>query len=165
MEFEMLIFFENFSRIFVINIWQKWQVCYIKPIYCYDNIWLNSCYRRNVSEKTCGENRNTLKFSTFFFRKSWCLSYNVGKLWYNQTGQRRQCNTVHALCMLDEYGYRHTLRIWSTYCFCYGNNCYTRAPQFCVVLTLSVLQFHENLNHNILLCCSHDTLTVYYWFL
>jgi hypothetical protein len=57
------------------------------------------------------------RFSNFFFRKSRCLCYNVGKIWYSQTGQRWQCSIVHAHCMVDEYGYRHTLGICNTYCF------------------------------------------------
>jgi len=42
----------------------------------------------------------------------WC-----GKIWYSQTGHRWQCNTAHALCMLDNYGYRHPLTMCNTYCF------------------------------------------------
>jgi hypothetical protein len=41
----------------------------------------------------------------------WC-----GKIWYSQTGYRWQYNMAHALCMLDNWGYRHTLRICNTYC-------------------------------------------------
>jgi hypothetical protein len=33
------------------------------------------------------------------------------KIWYSQKGQRRKYNTACALCMLDNEGYRHTLRI------------------------------------------------------
>ena len=35
----------------------------------------------------------------------------------SRRSHRRQCNTVHALCMLDNYGYKHTFRICSNYCF------------------------------------------------
>jgi hypothetical protein len=44
------------------------------------------------------------------FMRSW------GKVWYSQTGHR-QCKTMHALCMLCNYGYRHTLKICYSYCF------------------------------------------------
>jgi hypothetical protein len=40
-----------------------------------------------------------------------------GKIWWWQTGHRWQYNTAHALCMLDNKGYRHTLRICNAYCF------------------------------------------------
>jgi hypothetical protein len=40
-----------------------------------------------------------------------------GKIWYSQTGHRWQYNTAHALCVLYNWGYRHTLRIRNTYCF------------------------------------------------
>jgi hypothetical protein len=34
-----------------------------------------------------------------------------GKIWYSQKGHRRKYNAVCPLCTLDNYGYRHTLRI------------------------------------------------------
>jgi len=41
-----------------------------------------------------------------------------GKIWYGQTGYRWQYSTAHARCVLDNEGYRHTLRTSNTYCFC-----------------------------------------------
>jgi hypothetical protein len=55
--------------------------------------------------------------SITFFRKSFRLWDNVEKTWYSQTGHRWQYNKAHALCMLDNQGYRHTLRIRNTDCF------------------------------------------------
>ena len=43
-----------------------------------------------------------------------------GKIWYGQTVHRRQYNTAHAHCMLDNQGYRRTLRIRNTSCFLHG---------------------------------------------
>ena len=43
--------------------------------------------------------------------------YGFGKTWHSRTGHRWQCDMAHALCMLDKWGYRHTLRICPTYCF------------------------------------------------
>ena len=40
-----------------------------------------------------------------------------GKIWYSQIEHRRQYNKAHALCILDNWGYRHTFRICNTYCF------------------------------------------------
>jgi len=37
---------------------------------------------------------------------------------YCVTGQAAVCNMARALWMLDTQGYRHTLRICKTYCFC-----------------------------------------------
>ena len=37
-----------------------------------------------------------------------------GKSWYSQRGHRWQYNTAHALCMLHNYGYRLSLRIYNT---------------------------------------------------
>ena len=55
---------------------------------------------RNVSEKSCRENRNTKsEFSNFFFRKSCRLWDNVEKI---LSGHRRHYNTAHAHCVLDD---------------------------------------------------------------
>ena len=35
----------------------------------------------------------------------------------SRAGQPTDDNTAHAHCMLDSYGYRHTLRMCDTYCF------------------------------------------------
>ena len=40
-----------------------------------------------------------------------------GEMWLGQTGRRRQYNTTHAFCMLDNWVYKHTRRICNTYCF------------------------------------------------
>jgi hypothetical protein len=49
---------------------------------------------------------------------------------YSQTSQRWQCNKTHVLWMLVNDSYRHTLRIYNTYCFstvngyAYVHHCY-----------------------------------------
>jgi len=40
--------------------------------------------------------------SITFFQKLCCLWDNVEKIWYSQTGHRWQCNSAHALSMLDD---------------------------------------------------------------
>jgi hypothetical protein len=40
-----------------------------------------------------------------------------GKIRYSPTGHRWQYNTAHALGMVDNQGYRHTLGICNTFCF------------------------------------------------
>jgi len=70
-----------------------------------------------VSDKIFRETRNT-HFSTsnnFFFRKSCWLWENVEKCC--RAGQATDDNMVHAHCMLDTSGYRHTLTVCNTYCF------------------------------------------------
>ena len=53
----------------------------------------------------------------FFFRKSYRLRDNVKK--YGTAGQATHDNITlaHALFMLNNKGYRHTLRICNTFCF------------------------------------------------
>jgi len=71
---------------------------------------------RTVSNKSCTENQNThFVFNNFSF--PWKLCH----LWYNV---EKSCKTghaaddmIHAYCMLDTYGYQHTLRICYIYCF------------------------------------------------
>ena len=55
-------------------------------------------------------------FNNFFFENR-AVYEIIGEVWYSQTGHRRQYNTAHALCMLDNYGYRLELRLCNTYCF------------------------------------------------
>jgi len=71
----------------------------------------------NVSGKSCRENQFThFMFNNFFPPKKFChLWDNVEK--YCRAGQATDDKIVHALCTLDNYGYRHTFRICNTYCF------------------------------------------------
>ena len=73
---------------------------------------------RNVSDKICRENQNTQFMLKNFFLKNCHLWSNVKKC--SRARQATDCDTVHALYMLDVIGYRHKLRIWNTYCFSTG---------------------------------------------
>jgi len=68
-------------------------------------------FKTNVAEKIKIHNVCSVTFS----RKSWNLWDNVAK--YSTAGQATNDSTAHALCVLDNQGYRHTLRIYKTYCF------------------------------------------------
>jgi hypothetical protein len=74
---------------------------------------------RNGSDKICRENqkKNThFTFSNVFFsRKSCLLRDNVEK--YCRALQATDDSMEHAQCMLDTYGYKHTLKICKTYSF------------------------------------------------
>jgi len=70
---------------------------------------------RNVSDKSCRENRNTRSvFSNFFFKENLTF-YKTKKCC--TTCQATDNNTAHSHCMLDASGYKHTLSICNTYCF------------------------------------------------
>jgi hypothetical protein len=63
----------------------------------------------NVSDRSCREYQNTHSvFSNCFFENCTIFLNNVKK--YCRAGQATDDNIVHALCMLDNEGYRHTLR-------------------------------------------------------
>ena len=71
--------------------------------------------------------------SNFFPKKSCCE-----KMWQTQTGHRWKCDTVHSLCVLDHWGYRHTHRIFNTWLF-HGKNVYANAPLYYIVHISSLL--------------------------
>ena len=57
---------------------------------------------------------------------------------YTRRGHRWPYKTAHALCMLDNYGYKHTNKICNTFCFSTAT-LVTRTPQYYVIHTLPVL--------------------------
>ena len=70
---------------------------------------------RNVSDKNCRWNHTKYLCSITFWKSAF---YDIRlKNMKSQTVHRWQYNTAYAHCMLDNYGYRHTLRICNTYCF------------------------------------------------
>ena len=91
---------------------------------------------RNVSDKICKENQNT----HFVFNNSPLPPPKIvpfvrkcGKIWYSRAGHRWQYTTAHAYCTLHTLGYRHTLRIFNTYCFSTATKV-TRTRQKCYVI-------------------------------
>jgi len=55
---------------------------------------------RNVSDKSYRQIKNTYFVLNNFFPKI-VPFIRCGKMWYRQTSQRWQYNTVYAVCMLD----------------------------------------------------------------
>ena len=47
-----------------------------------------------------------------------------------ETGHRWKYNKTHALCVLDNKVYKHTLRVFNTYCFSTATT--VSLTQFCV---------------------------------
>jgi len=80
---------------------------------------------------------------TFLFSKivSFFLN-NVEK--YCRVGQATDDVTAHAHCMLDTYGYGHTLRICNTYYFSAATVVARTRPQCYVIRTLPVLSVPEH---------------------
>jgi hypothetical protein len=82
----------------------------------YDNISLILLVIRNVSDKIVEKIKTHILCSMPFFENR--AFYKI--MWKNiirPTGNRWQYNTAHALCMLVNLVYRHTLRMCNTYCF------------------------------------------------
>jgi hypothetical protein len=75
--------------------------------------------KRSVSAKVAEKIRTHSFYSITWSRKSFHSWENVGKYGRNRLAIW-QYKTALALCMLDNWGYRHTLRIYNTYCFISG---------------------------------------------
>jgi hypothetical protein len=69
---------------------------------------------KNFSDNMCKQNRNTFYFQQLS-SKLVSLLDNVEKVC--RAGQATDDNMAHALCMSNNYAYKHTLRICNTYCF------------------------------------------------
>jgi hypothetical protein len=71
-----------------------------RPMYTYISIII-LLRIRNVSDRNCRDNQNTLFMLNNFFLKIVPFMRLSGKIWYHQTTQRWQYNTTHVLCMLE----------------------------------------------------------------
>jgi len=103
---------------------------------------------RSVSEKSCRESQNTHFMFKNFFQKSCCLIENVEK--YCGTWEPTDDNKVHAHCMLDTEGYKHTLKIYTHYWFSTAT---------------MVAQTHVNIMLYVqcLSCCILSTVVLFLW--
>ena len=81
---------------------------------------------RNVSDKSCRENQNILFIFNKIFLKSCRLWDNVEK--YCTAWQTTDDNMAKTRCILDNWGCKHTHRMYNTFCFPLSNFC-TNAPQ------------------------------------
>jgi hypothetical protein len=70
----------------------------------------------NGSEKLCIENQNTHFLINKYFFENRAVCDIMWKKTF-EAGQATDDNMAHTLCMLDNYGYKHTLTICYTYCF------------------------------------------------
>ena len=113
-----------------IKTWQEDRVVHMKAFALNEDISLKSsynekCFRQKVVEKIKTNISCSLSPPTPL--KSCCLWDNVEK--YIRVGQATDNNMAHALCMLHNEGYKHTLRICNNF-FPHGNNGYANAPQY-----------------------------------
>jgi len=68
---------------------------------------------REIPNRNCRQNQNT-HFTKTFYWNSCRLWDNVEK--HGTTGEATEDNTAHVFCKLDNQGYKHKLRICTTYC-------------------------------------------------
>ena len=73
---------------------------------------------RNVLDKICREYQNAHFVFNNPFPKILPLLDHAEM--YCRAGRATDDNMTHALCVLDSLGFKHTLRICSTYCFYTG---------------------------------------------
>jgi len=69
-------------------------------------------FQKNVAEK----NKKHNFIFNIFFSQNCAFVRQCGKK-HCRTGQATDDNMAHEHCMLDTYGYKHTLRICNTCCF------------------------------------------------
>ena len=60
---------------------------------------------------------------------------------YGRAKQATDDNMAHALCLLHNYGRRHTLRICNTYCFCTATTVTLTRLNVTFIRTLLVVSF------------------------
>ena len=86
-----------------------------RSVTTYDHISLSSSQNEKCYKDVEKINTHILCSMTLFFRNSYRLWDNVEK--YCRARQATDGNIAHAHCMLDTWGYKHTLRICNTYYF------------------------------------------------
>ena len=107
---------------------------------------------RSVSDKLFTETQNThFMLTIFFLFRKLCHLWdrpNVEK--YGTAGQATDDSKIraHALCVLDKYGCRHTLRICNTYCISTTTTLTRTRLNITFICTLSVMLFVRVLNHS-----------------
>ena len=95
---------------------------------------------RSVSGKSFVKiKRHNLCSITFFFRKSFRLWDDAGKC--DTSRQAADDNIAHALCMLDNWGYKQTFRICNT--FCISTATLIARTRLCVTLYLHCLSLRD----------------------
>jgi hypothetical protein len=72
---------------------------------------------RNISDESCRENQNTHFVLNIFPLKIVSFVRWYRKIRWNGAGNRRQCNTLLALCTLHILCFRYKLITCNTYCF------------------------------------------------
>ena len=70
-----------------------------RPIYIFNQISLNSSYKRNISRKSCSENQNTHFMFSYFFFENRAVYEILWKIMYSRTGHRWQYGAC--ACVLD----------------------------------------------------------------
>jgi len=113
MKFYISVFFENLSKNFKFSKHNEyftcrriWRTFLSYPLTSLQN---KKCFRKSLQIKS------KHKFYVQFFFSKIVLVDNVEI--FCRARQATDDNIVHAHCMLDAYGYKHTLRIYNTYCF------------------------------------------------
>jgi hypothetical protein len=154
-EIQYLSFFrKSIEKIQVSLKWDKNKGYFTwRPIYICYHISLSSSYNEMFQTKVVGKMKTNMSCSlTFFllFWKSCRLWENVEK--YCRAGQATYDNMAHAHCMLDTYGYKHTLDICNNYRFSTATIVVrTRLIVTLVTIIPPVLCFPSNSFHLLLL--------------
>ena len=118
--FSWNLIFEYFSKICqenssFIKICQEYRVRYTK-LYVHLQRLAESYLEWNTFQINVEKIKTHILHSVICFRKS-CSLWDTVEKYDSRRDHRWQYNTAHGLCVLDNEGYRYTLRICNPYCF------------------------------------------------
>jgi hypothetical protein len=125
-----------------------------RPMYIYDHISLNSSYNEKcfnqklyrISKHTfCGE----YFIYIYIYIKPCLLRDNLNK--FCRAGEATDHNMEHTLCVLDTWGYKHTLGICNTYCFSTATVVARNITLYVSCLSLLIVKISHNLLSTILI--------------
>ena len=144
--------FQYFSDICLENsrfvkIWQEYRILYMKTNIYFYHIWPSSSQNRKCFKQICRVNQNTFCVQWSFFGSVFSC-----EMWKNIIGpDRPQMSVAHAYCMLDNWGYRHTLRICNRSTYCFSTATIVRRKRLNVTLHANCLSCY-NLMSQLLRC-------------
>jgi len=92
---------------------------------------------KNVSDKSCRENQNTLMFNKVLFWKSCQFMRLCGWLWYSQSGDKWHCNAAQKRCSLHARMTKARIQA-HTMLYNYWSSMATVVMRTCLNVTLDV---------------------------
>ena len=110
---------------------------------CHNNY---TCCILNISDKSSRANQNTYFIFNIFLIENRAFYEIMWKILYSRAGQATDDSMAHSHCMLDNWGYRQTLRICKTYCL--STATMVARTHLSVTLYIHCLSCHHHHHHH-----------------